>query len=771
MGAKPIDCTHFRRPGAASVTNSHVTRSSADRAEMARLSPHQLSPETGAATAGAGGRADARRIARLTRLGGSILVMASVLALTAQLADWAQHDVLDRVADLVLSAGTVLAGAVFYQGLTHWNRIATRTSQPGAKLNGLAAVLVVAALGNLIAYHLHGSVTGIDAAVRQVHVLAFGALIVVVGTCLSIASLARLIRDLRMWLFAGCSVVALAFESALQLTGLVQWSFRPVAWLILGLTILRIMRIKQVIREPVATSSTQPATVGALVVLVAAVSALIWAARSDSNAWPLTYAVAAAVMVCVRLFRMVQELESLALSRIEAHTDELTGAGNRRALTASLSAALASSGPVVVLIIDLDRFKYVNDRYGHAVGDQLLQHVTGLFSQLLPASASLARLGGDEFAICLQVEHSEAVTVAEDLVHAVRLIDNLNGLPMRLSVSIGISGRDEPRIDANEMIRRADVAMYLAKSRAEGVRAYDADLDAQAQEDLQLAEDLHVALSGEHEAGQVDVFFQPQIDSAGQVSGAEALVRWHHPRLGLLTPARFLDIAESNRLMEALTALVLRRSADEATKWAAAGHDLRVSVNLSASCLTDPGLIPLLDTVLAGSLPADRLVVELTESMVMQDPVNALSVIREITVRGVGLSIDDYGTGYSSLSYLDDLPATELKIDRSFTARVLKSPRTRAIVAATVGLAHRLQMRLVAEGVEDAATLAVLRELGCDETQGYLHSHPLSSSAFLDWLNQRQQGPYSAGHTASIEAVQTGAPGMVSTARSRWLSQ
>ena len=671
-----------------------------------------------------------------------------------RLAGGGPRGALDQPADLVLSAGALLAGPVFYQALVHWNRVASRTSQPGDKLNGLGAVLVVAALGNLIAHGLHGSVTGMDLLARQVHVLAFGALVVIAGTCVSIASLARLIRDLRMWLFTGCSITALVLESALHLAGDIESPFRPLAWLILGLTVLRIIRIRQMIREPAAASSTQSATVGALVVLIAAVSALVWGAVSERNAWPLTYAVAAAVMACVRLVRMVQELESLARSRIEAHTDELTGAGNRRALTASLSAALATSEPVVVLIVDLDRFKHVNDRYGHAVGDQLLQHVTGLFSRLLPKDAFLARLGGDEFAICLHAGQSEVVSTARGLVQAVRRIDSLNGLRMRLGASIGISYRDGPGVDADEMIRRADVAMYLAKSRAEGVRAYDAALDARAKEDLQLGEELQAALAGEGEAGQIEVFFQPQIDSTGRVTGAEALVRWYHPRLGLLAPARFLDLAEVNGLMAALTSVVFRRSAEEAATWAAAGHDLRVSVNLSASCFGDPGLIPLLDSVLGGGLAPERLVVELTESMVMHDPVLALGVMHEITSRGVGLSIDDYGTGYSSLSYLDDLPATELKIDRSFTARVLEMPRTRAIVAATVNLAHRLQMRLIAEGVEDAETLAVLRDLGCDETQGYLHSHPLSSRAFRKWLDQyREPDSRRAANEGGLAAI------------------
>jgi EAL domain-containing protein (putative c-di-GMP-specific phosphodiesterase class I) len=291
--------------------------------------------------------------------------------------------------------------------------------------------------------------------------------------------------------------------------------------------------------------------------------------------------------------------------------------------------------------------------------------------------------------------------------------------------------------DGGELLRRADVAMYGAKRSRAAVGVYDCAADLLEQERMRLVEDLGRALA-EPGVPQVAVYFQPQVDVAtGRVTGAEALVRWHHAELGVLTPDRFVHLAEANGLVAGLTGVVLRSAAEQAARWRAAGHDLRVSVNLSARCLAEPALFELLDEVLAGGLDPRRLVLEVTETNLMTHPEPALDATRRIAARGVGISIDDYGTGYSSLSYLNDLPAVELKIDKSFVGRAVDDPRTAAIVAGTVELAHQLGLRLVAEGVADAESLALMAELGCDESQGYLHSRPLPAEAFLTWLGER----------------------------------
>jgi EAL domain-containing protein (putative c-di-GMP-specific phosphodiesterase class I) len=212
-------------------------------------------------------------------------------------------------------------------------------------------------------------------------------------------------------------------------------------------------------------------------------------------------------------------------------------------------------------------------------------------------------------------------------------------------------------------------------------------------------------------------------------------VRWQHPRLGLLGPDLFIELAEQNGLMQALTAQVMREATAQTARWRSDGHRLRVSVNLSAGGLAHRSLLPLIDEVLAAGMPAADLVLEVTETSLMKDPALALEAMHRIAARGVGISIDDYGTGYSSLRYMNDLPACELKIDRSFTVRTTTDPRTAAIVAGTVELAHRLGMRLIAEGVEDDETYLMVKALGCDESQGYRHSRPLPAETFLTWLD------------------------------------
>ena len=288
--------------------------------------------------------------------------------------------------------------------------------------------------------------------------------------------------------------------------------------------------------------------------------------------------------------------------------------------------------------------------------------------------------------------------------------------------------------------------MQIAK--ADGgrqVRVYDEQVAEVLREEARRVEELRVLLDSPDavrgvRAGELVTHYQPQVDlRTGRVLGVEALVRWEHPRLGLVGPGAFLDLVEEHGLMSRLTATVLEQAARQSVRWREAGMPLRVSVNLSATCLGDPQLLPLLDDVLAATtMRARDLVLEVTETSLMADPTSALEQMREIARRGIGISIDDYGTGYSSLGYLNDLPATELKIDRSFIDRLGTDPRTAAIVAGTVTLGHHLGLRLVAEGVEDEATLAAVRELGCDEVQGYVHSRPLPADALTAWVRDRE---------------------------------
>lgn len=290
-----------------------------------------------------------------------------------------------------------------------------------------------------------------------------------------------------------------------------------------------------------------------------------------------------------------------------------------------------------------------------------------------------------------------------------------------------------------ELLRRADTAMYTAKRGGGGVARYDETIGQVARQRLQRLEELRTGIA----RGELIVYYQPQVNvGTAAVVGMEALVRWAHPQLGLLTPVHFVELAETHGLMSELTTTVLRQAVEAAAGWHTAGFSLRVAVNLATSCLVNPDLVPLVDAVLAdsGLLPT-ALVLEITETTLMSDPEKSRATIDALLVRGVSVSIDDYGTGYSSLAYLQDLPAVEVKLDRAFTLRLAEdartgSTRTASIIAGTVELAHSLGMRLLVEGVEDAVVLQRLGELGVDETQGYHHARPMPAAEVLSWLGR-----------------------------------
>ena len=508
-------------------------------------------------------------------------------------------------------------------------------------------------------------------------------------------------------------------------------------------------------------ATTQATTIGAFVVLLVGVAILFAVHLEDRSSTtadyarhlPAVFALVAVLGVSVRVGHLIRDLAQLAHTRHQANTDELTGVANRRAVTAHLEEAVAAGAALGLLVLDVDRFKEVNDRHGHTVGDSVLVSVAQRLGSVLPDGALLARLGGDEFAVLVEGPAvSAGVTgvalLADDVVAALAEPVAVEGHLFKTSVSVGVACDGEAR-DAVELLRQADAAMYVAKSRGGGVQSYDPQIDAAAQFTADRVEQLRAALDPEDPAGseQFVVHYQPQMDLAtGEVSGVEGLVRWQHPEHGSRPgPADFLDLVEQHGLMGEVTARVLWQAAHQAARWRAAGSPLRVSVNLSTSCLADPALLPLLDEVLAGTgLEPALLVLEVTETTVMSDPELAMATMEAITARGVRLSIDDYGTGYL-LAYLDHLPAHELKLDRSFTSRLLSDERTAAIVSATVQLAHRLGLTVVAEGVEDDATLRALAEVGWDESQGYLHSRPLSIEQLGPWLGLHLTGEPARG--------------------------
>ncbi len=441
------------------------------------------------------------------------------------------------------------------------------------------------------------------------------------------------------------------------------------------------------------------------------------------------------LLVTLRMLVLVQQINAQAVS------DHLTGLPNRRALHHEASARLGDPrAPQALLLLDLDRFKEVNDSLGHQAGDELLVQVAGRLRSRLRGDDLLARLGGDEFAILLEgAGRVEAERIASALTTGMEEPFDLGELAVHSAASIGIALFPDHGTDLSTLLRKADVAMYRAKATG-GYRMHAGDDDHLG--GLRLSEELRTALDED----QMVLHYQPKLDlDTGATRGVEALVRWQHPERGLLPPAAFLDRIEEIGLMGALTRTVLTKALDQAVLWRADGHDLTVAVNLSASSLIDIELAARIAAMLdARGLPASVLQLEITEEFLMADRSRARAVLSALRETGITIAVDDFGTGYSSLSYLRDLPIDVLKLDRSFILPMSDDARAAALVSSTIGLAHSLGLRMVAEGVEDHAAYTELARLGCDQAQGYYMSHPLPSDELERWLLE---------HTTTLPAL------------------
>ncbi|QXG74587.1 EAL domain-containing protein [Modestobacter sp. L9-4] len=448
-------------------------------------------------------------------------------------------------------------------------------------------------------------------------------------------------------------------------------------------------------------------------------------------------AVACVLAGLARITLTFREVRDFHTVQRESRTDELTGLANRRALLVraqEVVAAARADQPAALLLLDLDGFKEVNDSLGHFAGDELLRQVGPRLRSALREDDLLARLGGDEFAVLLPATNgAEARSLADRLRHLLLQPFTVGGVRLHVGVSIGVSTTPAPATDVEELLHSADAAMYIAKKAREGVHVYEPDPTGGVAGSgrLRVMEDLRTAL----EEDQLVVFLQPQWGLRdGTVVGVEALVRWEHPTRGLLLPGDVLPAAEQAGLMRALTDRVLELSLRAAGTWWPE-HEVPISVNLSAANVNDLDLpAEVAAALLRHGLPARALTLELVEDTLMADPDRGRAVLGDLRRLGVRTSIDDYGTGYSSLAYLRNLPADELKLDRSLTVDVDRDPRVAAIVEHTVALAHSLGLTLVAEGVETAGTAAVLARLGCDVAQGWAIARPMPLADLLDWL-------------------------------------
>ncbi|TQN37384.1 diguanylate cyclase (GGDEF)-like protein [Blastococcus colisei] len=433
----------------------------------------------------------------------------------------------------------------------------------------------------------------------------------------------------------------------------------------------------------------------------------------------------------------LRAVEKLRLQQLatEAHHDPLTGLANRRRFIEELEATVYRAGDAdcAVLMIDLDRFKEINDSFGHSVGDDLLCLVGPRLERALQPGDLLARMGGDEFAVLLPgADASRANDVAGHLGAALRDAFVLDGMPLHVDASIGIALCPDHGRDRSLLLARADTAMYVAKRGRRGFEVWAPDGTPDSRDRLETLEQLRSALDGD----ELDVHYQPKLDlRTGGVIGVESLVRWNHAERGLLYPDVFLPLAEQAGLMRRLALRVLERSLRDLQGWRAGGLDLSMAVNLSVSNLQDVALPEQVEMLLdAFHVPAPSLILEITEDVLMADAARSQQVMAGLRQLGVRLSVDDYGTGYSSLSYLRALPVDELKLDRSFASNLTSDERAAAIVRSTLQLSLDLGMSMVVEGVEDAATLAALRAWGCDYAQGYHIARPMPAERFLSWL-------------------------------------
>jgi diguanylate cyclase (GGDEF)-like protein len=388
------------------------------------------------------------------------------------------------------------------------------------------------------------------------------------------------------------------------------------------------------------------------------------------------------------------------------------------------------------LLLDLDKFKEINDSLGHHVGDQLLIQAGVRLGEHLHSKDLLVRLGGDEFAVLLDdAGPDQATAIAVKLCAALAEPFALDDMAVHSAVSIGIALFPNDGPDLSTLLRKADVAMYKAKTSGHGYHVHGGADDLDFSTRLRTVEELRSALT----SGQLVVHYQPKIDlRTGDVHDVEALVRWDHPTRGLLYPDAFLDLVEGAGLMRAMTQVVLEIALDQSVVWQSQGRHLTVAVNLSASSLVDTDLPEQVAAMLSDrDLPPGALQLEITEDFLMADRDRAKSILARLRSHGVQISVDDFGTGYSSLSYLRDLPIDELKLDRSFVFPMADDARAAALVASTIDLAHSLGLRMVAEGVETDVAYTELARLGCDQAQGYYMSRPVPAAELDEWLNTR----------------------------------
>jgi diguanylate cyclase (GGDEF)-like protein len=429
----------------------------------------------------------------------------------------------------------------------------------------------------------------------------------------------------------------------------------------------------------------------------------------------------------------------------EALRDSLTGLANRALFLTMAQRVISARGRkntlAAVMIMDLDRFKEVNDTLGHHSGDLLLKRVASRLQEVVRGNETLARLGGDEFAILVPdiLERQDVVPLAKRILQRFEEPVVIGGLTLRVEASFGIAVSPDHGDQVDTLMQAADVAMYAAKAERSGYKVFDPALQRNDPVQLALVGELRRAI----DEGELVLHYQPKVElRTGAVTSVEAVARWQHPRRGLLMPDAFIPLAEHSHVLKAMTLHLLDTAVKQSSAWRAQGHELRIAVNLSMQNLLDIELPNDLDRLLKSRwLASDSLELEITESAVMTDPARTLAILTRLNDMGFGLTIDDFGTGYSSLAYLKELPVSTIKIDKSFVLTMAENEGNATIVRSTIDLGHNLGLEVVAEGVETEGVVAELTALGCDLAQGYVYTKPVPADELIEWLEALSRRP------------------------------
>ena len=443
----------------------------------------------------------------------------------------------------------------------------------------------------------------------------------------------------------------------------------------------------------------------------------------------------------LRMQTTALENQAMRSSTFDALTDLPNRALLLDRLEQAINVASRDKTHLAVLIMDLDRFKDVNDTLGHYIGDRILKQVATRLQGVVQEPDSVARLGGDEFAILLPkiFEIKDATLVAGKIEKTLHAPFVLEGLKLDIQASVGIAYFPEHGSDADTLLQRADIAMYVAKNNHSGIVVYSPALDQHSPHRLTLMGELRQAISQD----ELVLHYQPKINlETAVVSGVEALVRWNHAVHGLMQPDDFIPLAERTGLIKPLTLWVLNQALKQCAAWRNQGVNLDIAVNVSANGLLDLELPDIVAGLLAShDVPPERLVLEITESAIMLDKDRAMQVLSHLADMGIRLAIDDFGTGYSSLAYLSKMPVKEIKIDKSFVMGMKKNSSDAMIVRATIDLGHNLGLKVIGEGVESSEIMSRLKELGCDMVQGFHFTEPLAGEQLSEWLAKQESHP------------------------------